>query len=403
MNNFKRTFGAQLYASVKNDVFYARARMYPSSLASALDNYNIPEAVYHSLIKNVSDNLPTFHRYLALKKRMLGVDTLKYSDLYAPVVKNVDLEYSYDQTKKIILDAFQPMGKEYLLTVQNAFDKRWIDVYPTTGKQSGAYSNGRAYDVHPYILLNFNGKYQDVSTLAHELGHTMQSYFSNKTQPYPLSRYSIFVAEVASTFNEALLIEKMLNEIKDDDTRLSILMEYLDNIKGTVFRQTQFAEYELGIHEKAEKGEPLTGDVLTQMYSNLLKKYYGHDKGVCHIDDRVAVEWAYIPHFYSDFYVYQYATAFTASVALSEKVLNKEKGALERYMTFLASGGSDYPVELLKKAGVDMTGSEPFEKTMKVMNRTMDEIEKILKKKRDVIHRPTSKRKIFPSRIEENQ
>jgi oligoendopeptidase F len=381
MGNYTRTFGAQLYANVQKDIFYARARGYKSSLARALDNYNIPEAVYHSLIQNVNDNLPTFHRYLSLKKRMLGVDTLKYSDLYAPVVKNMDLEYSYDQAKGTILDAFRPMGKEYVQTVQNAFDKRWIDVYPTTGKKSGAYSNGSAYDVHPYILLNYNGKYQDVSTIAHELGHTMHSYFSNKAQPYPLADYSIFVAEVASTFNEAFLIDKMLKEIKDDGTRLSILMEYLDNIKGTVFRQTQFAEYELRIHEKAEKNEPLTGDVLTRMYGDLLKKYYGHDKGACFIDDAVTVEWAYIPHFYYNFYVYQYATSFTASEALSEKVLSGEKGALEQYQKFLSSGGSDYPIELLKKAGVDMTTSEPFTKTMAVMNRTMDEIEKIMDKK----------------------
>jgi len=254
-------------------------------------------------------------------------------------------------------------------------------VYPTDGKRSGAYSNGSVYDVHPYILLNYNGKYQDVSTLAHELGHTLHSFLSNRTQPYPLADYSIFVAEVASTFNEALLIDKMLKDIRDDGTRLSLLMEYLDNIKGTVFRQTQFAEYELAIHEKAERDEPLTGDVLTRMYGDILKKYYGHEKNVCAIDDAVTVEWSYIPHFYYNFYVYQYATSFTASVALSEKVLSGEKGALDRYLAFLSSGGSDYPIDLLKKAGVDMTSPEPFEKTMSVMNRTMDEIEKILNKK----------------------
>jgi oligoendopeptidase F len=381
MGQYRRTFGAQLYANVKKDIFYARARGYRSCLASALDNYNIPEAVYHSLISNVNANLPTFHRYLALKKRMLGVDTLKYSDLYAPVVKNVDLEYPVERAETMILDAFQPMGNEYVQTVRNAFSGRWIDVYPTAGKRSGAYSNGSAYDVHPYILLNYSGKYQDVSTLAHELGHTMHSFLSNKTQPYPLADYSIFVAEVASTFNEALLIDRMLKEIRDDGTRLSLLMEYLDNIKGTVFRQTQFAEYELRIHEKAERDEPLTGDVLTQMYGDILRKYYGHDAGVCRIDDLVNVEWSYIPHFYYNFYVYQYATSFTASVALSEKVLSNEKGALDRYLAFLSSGGSDYPIELLKKAGVDMTTPEPFEKTMSVMNRTMDAIEEILNKK----------------------
>jgi oligoendopeptidase F len=381
MGQYRRTFGAQLYADVKKDIFYARARGYKSCLASALDNFNIPDAVYHSLIDNVNANLPTFHRYLALKKRMLGVDTLRYSDLYAPVVKNVDLEYPIDQAEAMIFDAFKPMGNEYVQTIRTAISDRWIDVYPTSGKRSGAYSNGSAYDVHPYILLNYNGKYQDVSTLAHELGHTLHSFLSNKTQPYPLADYSIFVAEVASTFNEALLIDRVLKELRDDDTRLSLLMEYLDNIKGTVFRQTQFAEYELRIHEKAERDEPLTGDILTQMYGELLKKYYGHEKNICRIDDVVTVEWSYIPHFYYNFYVYQYATSFTASVALSEKVLSGEKGALDRYLAFLSSGGSDYPIDLLKKAGVDMTSPEPFEKTMSVMNRTMDAIETILNKR----------------------
>ena len=258
---------------------------------------------------------------------------------------------------------------------------RWIDVYPTPGKQSGAYSAGDVYDAHPYILMNYNGQYNDVSTLAHELGHTMQSYYSNKTQPYPMADYPIFVAEVASTFNEALLNNKMLKEIKDDNVRLSFLMNYLDNLKGTLFRQTQFAEFELRIHEKAERGEPLTGDVLTQLYGDIIKKYYGHDEGYCYIDDLYTYEWAYIPHFYYNFYVYQYATSFTASPALAEKVMNKEKGAVEKYMQFISAGGSDYPIELLKKAGVDMTTAEPFTKTMQAMNRTMDDIEKILDKK----------------------
>ena len=235
--------------------------------------------------------------------------------------------------------------------------------------------------MHPFILLNFNGKYDDVSTLAHELGHTMQSYYSNKTQPFPLADYPIFVAEVASTFNEALLIDYMLKKIKDDDVRLSLLMEYLDGLKGTVFRQTQFAEFELRIHEMMENGEALTDETLTELYGNIVRKYYGHDKGVCVVDDLYAYEWAYIPHFYYNFYVYQYSTSFTASTALSEKVLNREKGAVEKYIEFLSAGGSDYPINLLKNAGVDMTTSEPFAKTMAKMNRVMDEIEKILQKK----------------------
>ncbi len=378
---FKGTFGTQLYANVKKDMFYVRTRGYESSLQSALDSDNIPTEVYMALIENVTNNLDSFHRSLKLKKRMLGVETLKYSDLYAPVVKGIDLKYTFDEAKKLALDSVKPLGSSYGRVVEKAFKERWIDVYPTPGKRSGGYCNGSAYDVHPYILLNYNGQYDDVSTLAHELGHAMHSYYSNKNQPFSTADYSTFVAEVASTFNEALLIDKMLKEIKDDDTRLSLLMNYLEGIRQTVFRQTQFAEFELRIHEKAERGEPLTGDVLNGIYGEILKKYYGHDKGVCHIDDLYAVEWAYVPHFYYNFYVYQYSTSFTASTALAEKVLAKEKGAVGKYIEFISSGGSDYPIELLKKAGVDMTGAEPFNKTMTAMNRTMDEIEAILDKK----------------------
>ncbi|MEA3224817.1 MAG: oligoendopeptidase F [Planctomycetota bacterium] len=380
-DKFKATFGTQLYANVKKNMFYARTRGYESSLHSALDKNNIPTEVYLALIENVTGNLDSFHRYLRLKKRMLGVEQLKYSDIYAPVVKGIDLKYTYEEGKELVLDAIKPLGADYRQVVAKAFEKRWIDVYPSPGKRSGAYSNGSAYDVHPYILLNYTDQYEDVSTLAHELGHTMQSYYSNKKQPFPTADYSIFVAEVASTFNEALLIHKMLREIKDDDARLSLLMSYLDGLKGTVFRQTQFAEFELRMHEKAERGEPLTGDALTELYGGILKKYYGHDQGICHIDDLYMVEWAYIPHFYYDFYVYQYSTSFTASTALAEKVLEKEEGAVEKYIEFLSAGGSDYPIALLKKAGVDMTTAEPFDKTMTAMNRTMDEIEAILKKK----------------------
>lgn len=380
-DKFKGTFGTQLYANVKKDMFYTRTRGYESSLHSSLDENNIPTEVYLALIENVTNNLDSFHRYLNLKKRMLGVETLKYSDIYAPVVKGIDLKYTFDEAKRLAIDSVKPLGSSYARVVEKAFKERWVDVYPTPGKRSGGYCNGSAYDVHPYILLNYNGQYDDVSTLAHELGHAMHSYYSNKNQPYPTADYSIFVAEVASTFNEALLIHKMLEEIKEDDIRLSLLMNYLDGIKGTVFRQTQFAEFELRIHEKAERGEPLTGDVLTALYGEILKKYYGHDKGVCYIDDLYTIEWAYIPHFYYNFYVYQYSTSFTASTALSEKVLGKERGAVGKYVEFISSGGSDYPIELLKKAGVDMTGAEPFNKTMEAMNRTMDEIEEILDKK----------------------
>ncbi|MHC4265990.1 MAG: M3 family oligoendopeptidase, partial [Planctomycetota bacterium] len=380
-NKFKGTFGTQLYANVKTDMFYARTRNYDSSLHSALDNNNIPIEVYLALIENVHKNLDTFHRYLNLKKRMLGVDQLKYSDVYAPVVKGIDLQYSFDEAKQLVLDSAEPLGTDYTTIVKKAFDDRWIDVYPTPGKRAGAYSNGSVYDVHPYILMNYNGQYDDVSTLTHELGHTMHSYFSNSSQPYPTADYSIFVAEVASTFNEALLIKKMLSEIKDTDTRLSLLMNYLEGARQTVFRQTQFAEFELKIHEMAERGEPLTGDALTKLYGDIIKEYYGHDKGICYIDEKYTVEWAYVPHFYYNFYVFQYSTSFTASTALVEKVFEKEPEAIQRYIEFLSAGGSDYPINILKKAGVDMTTNEPFNLTMQAMNRTMDEIEEILEQK----------------------
>jgi oligoendopeptidase F len=378
INQFKQTFGVQLYSHLQAHAFTMRTRSYDSCLQQALDRNNVPTEVYHSLIDNVRANLDTFHRYLRLKKRMLGVETLKYSDLYAPVVQDVDLEYTFDEAKALVLDAVKPLGPDYARVVEKALNERWIDVYPTPGKRAGAYSSGNAYDVHPYILLNYNGQFDDVSTLAHELGHTMHSYYSNKNQPFPLASYSIFVAEVASTFNEALLIHKMLGEIEDDDVRLSLLMNYLDGIKGTVFRQTQFAEFELRMHEMVERREPVTGDTLTDLYGRILKDYYGHEKGVCHIDDLYTVEWAYIPHFYYNFYVYQYSTSFTAATALAEEVFSGTGGAVQRYLDFISAGGSDYPVEILKKAGVDMTTSGPFEKTILTMNRTMDEIEAIL-------------------------
>lgn len=378
LNKFRQTFGTQLYGQVRSDIFYARMRRYPSSLAGALDAYNIPTEVYLSLIENINQNLDSFHRYLKLKRRMLGVDVLKYSDVYAPAVKGVELTYTFEEAKKLVLDAFQPLGQDYCRTVKEGFDNRWIDVHPGPGKRSGAYSNGSAYDVHPYILLNYNGQHEDVSTLAHELGHAMHSHYSNRSQPYPTADYSIFVAEVASTFNEALLIDKMLGDIRDDGTRLSLLMNYLEGIRVTLFRQTQFAEFELRMHEKAERGQPLTGDVLSQLYGDILKKYYGHDEQVCHIDDLYAIEWAYIPHFYYNFYVYQYATSFTASTALAERVLKEQQGSVSKYIEFLSSGGSDYPISLLRKAGVDMTSAEPFRQTIAAMNRAMDEIEMIL-------------------------
>ena len=380
LGKYRATFGSMMNSNVQTSVFYAHARNYDTSLQAALDEPNIPISVYSRLVDGVNRNLPTFQRYLKLRQRMMGLSELHYYDLYAPLVSSVDTKYPVDAAEHNILEALAPLGSEYAAGAKRAFKERWIDMYPTEGKTSGAYSNGAAYDVHPYMLLNYNGKYDDMSTLAHELGHTMHSYFSNKTQPYPLSSYPTFVAEVASTFNEALLIDYMLKHIKDDATRLSLLGNYLESIKGTVFRQSQFAEFELRMHEMVEKGQPLTGDSLSKLYGEIVKKYYGHDRGICIVDDYVANEWAYIPHFYNSFYVFQYATSFTASSALSEKVLSGEPGATERYLKFISSGKSKYPIELLKDAGVDMTTDEPLELTVKKMNRVMDEMEKLLDK-----------------------
>ncbi len=380
-DDFKQTFGAQLNANVKKNIFLTKARNYDTVLERALDRNNIPVKVYLTLIDNVNKNLNLFHRYITIKKRILGLETIKYSDMYVLGVEKTEDSYSYEKASELILEAVEPLGKPYVEAVRKSITDRWIDIYPTTGKKSGAYCNGSAYDVHPYMLLNYNGQYDDVSTMAHELGHAIHSYFTNNTQPYPTSHYSIFVAEVASTFNEMLLIDKILKESNNDDRKLFLLLSYLENIRQTLFRQTQFAEFELRMYETAEQGKPLTGDVLTELYGEILKKYYGHDKGICHIDELYTVEWAYIPHFYSYYYVYQYSTSFTASVSLAERVIKQQPGAVDKYIEFLSSGGSDYPIDILKKAGVDLTTSQAFDQTMDSMVRTMDEVEKILDKK----------------------
>ncbi|MFZ0734590.1 MAG: oligoendopeptidase F [Candidatus Sulfotelmatobacter sp.] len=381
LEKYRATLGSLMNSNVQTSVFYARARNYASSLHAALDQPNIPVSVYFKLIEGVGRNLATFHRYLNLRKRIMGLPELHYYDLYAPLVPSVDARYSVEAAERKILSALAPLGPEYSRVTNQSFTERWIDMYPTEGKRAGAYSNGAAYDVHPYMLMNYNGKYDDMSTLAHELGHTMHSYFSNKTQPYPLSSYTIFVAEVASTFNEALLMDYMLKQIKDDTTRLSLLGNYLESFKGTVFRQTQFAEFELRMHEMVEKGQPLTGDALSRLYTEIVNKYYGHGQGICIVDDYIANEWSMIPHFYNAYYVFQYATSFTASSALSEKVLAGDPGATDRYLKFLSAGKSKYPIDLLKDAGVDMTSNDPLELTVKKMNRVMDEMESLLEKR----------------------
>ena len=375
LNEYRRTLGAQLVAEIRKNMFYTRVRSYESCMERALDVFNIPVAVYRSLIEGVHSHLDTLHRYLNLRRRLLGLEELHYYDLYAPVVKALDLNYTYEEACEHVLASLSALGQEYQTVAREALITRWIDVYHNDGKRSGAYSNGSVYDVHPYMLLNYNGKYDDVSTLSHELGHTMHSYLTNRTQPYALSHYSIFVAEVASTFNEALLLHYMLDVESRDEVRLSLLSNYLDNARATVFRQVQFAEFELKIHETVEGGTPLTGDSLNSLYMAIVKEYFGHEKGVCIVDEEIASEWTYIPHFYYNFYVYQYATSFTASAAISERVLAGESDAVAGYLNLLGAGGSDYPIELLKKVGVDMTTRHPLNATMHQLNKVMDEIE----------------------------
>lgn len=375
---FEGTFGELMAGKVRQSLFSATVRRYPSTLCAALSRNQIPTDVYHSLVDNVNRNLPTFHRYLRLKKRLLGVEQLHYYDLYAPATPGVSLKFSYEEAQSLVLEALNPMPESYRDVVRRAFSERWIDAMPTADKATGAYSNGAAYDVHPYILMNFDGSYDSVGTLIHELGHTMQSYLSNKSQPYPLHDYTIFVAEVASTFNEALLDHLMLGKITDRDQRVSLLMNMLDGFKGTLFRQTQFAEFQLAMHERAAQGLPLTGKALSEIYKAITRKYYGHDEGVSVVDDKVDIEWAFIPHFYMGFYVYQYSTSFVASQALSEQVLNGDKGSLERYMSFLSAGRSKYPIEELSDAGVDMLSSAPFDQCIAKMNSLMDQIEELM-------------------------
>ncbi len=382
---FRRTLGTTLYDAVKAHTFAKDVRGYDSCLQAALDRDNIPTAVYTQLIAGVNANLPTLHRYLKLRQRMMGVDQLRYEDLYANIVKGVDKEYSPDEAMKLVLAAVAPLGKSYQDTLSNGFyQQRWVDFFPAQGKRSGAYSSGSVYDLHPYQLLNYMGQYEDVSTLAHESGHSMHSFLSNTHQPYITADYSIFVAEVASTCNENLLLHYMLDHTKDDATRLSLLGTYLDGLRQTLFRQTLFAEFELKIHEMVEQGQPLTGDSLNKLYLGLLRKYYGHDDGFCKVDDRYAVEWAYIPHFYRNFYVFEYATSIIASTSIANAIRQEaaaKKPATSRrdaYLKMLSSGSSEYPVQLLKDAGVDMTTSAPFNAAMKEMNSVMDEMEAIL-------------------------
>ena len=378
---FERTFGSELYGEVKKDIFYKNVRKYNSSMESALNADNIPTTVYTNLVEGVHQNLPTLYRYLNLRKRMLGLKELHYYDMYPSLVKKVDMNYTVPEAQTIIKKALAPLGSKYVGTLDKAFNNRWIDIYPNPGKRSGAYSSGGAYDVHPYILLNFNGKYDDVSTMAHELGHTMHSYYSNKNQAFVNSHYPIFLAEVASLTNESILIDYVLKHTTDPQERLSLLGNQLETFRTTLFRQTQFAEFELKIHEMAEKGEALTGEKLSKLYLNILKTYYGVDQGVTKIEDLYGIEWAYIPHFYYNFYVFQYATSLCAATAVSQKILTEGTDMSKKYLhNFLSAGSSNYAIPILKSIGVDMTTQQPFNIAMKKMNQIMDEIEALLNK-----------------------
>lgn len=380
---YTRTLAATLDAHVRSHVFTRDVRKFGSSLEAALFDYNIPASVYQRLIDDVHANLPTLHRYLRLRQKIMGLPSLGYEDLYAPIVERVDLRYTPEEAMALTLEAFAPLGHDYVATLRQGYASRWVDFMPNTGKRSGAYSN-TVYGVHPFQLLNFNGQWEDVSTLAHESGHSMHSYLSNASQPWATANYSIFVAEVASTLNENLLFHHVLDRTRDDRTRLFLLASYLDTMRTTLFRQTLFAEFELRIHEAVERGEPLTGESLSKLYLDLARKYYGHDQGVVQVAEAYGAEWAYIPHFYSNFYVYQYATSLIGGMSLAENIIGREAVRSKRaaqgrdaYLRLLRAGSSKYPIELLKDAGVDMTTSQPFEAAMREMNRIMDEMERI--------------------------
>jgi oligoendopeptidase F len=379
--DFERTLGTTLDAQVKVHVFDKNVHKFASCLEAAIFNSDVPASVYTQLIKDVHANLPTLHRYLKLRQRMMGVDQLRYEDLYAPIVKKMELRYTPEQARELVLAAVAPLGQQYVADLKKGYEARWVDFMPNTGKKSGAYSTG-AYGVHPFQMQNFTGLYDEVSTLAHESGHSMHTFLSDQNQPYPTHDYKIFVAEVASTLNENMLLHYMLSQTKDRDTRLFLLGSYLDGLRTTLFRQTLFAEFELKIHKLAEQGEPLVGEKLTEIYRGLAKEYYGDAAGVCKVDDLYGVEWAYIPHFYYDFYVYQYATSITASAKIAADIrADKTSKSRDAYLKMLSSGSSKYPIDLLKEAGVDMTTSEPFNAAIREMNDTMDEMEKLLAQK----------------------
>lgn len=367
------TLAATLSSSIKRDIFYARARNYPSALHAALDQDNVPVEVYNQLIASVNNHLDSMYRYMKIRKKLLQVDPMYMYDIYVPLVADFDMKVTYEEAKEITLQGLKPLGEEYLSVLRQGYQGRWIDVYENQGKTSGAYSWG-TYDTHPYVLMNYDDKLDDLFTLAHEMGHSLHSYYSNLAQPYIYSQYSIFVAEVASTVNESLLIDYLLKNTDNPQEKMYLLNHYLEQFRGTVYRQTMFAEFEKITHERVEAGDALTPENLGELYLELNKKYHGPE---VEMDDNICAEWARIPHFYSAFYVYKYATGFSAATAIKQSILEEGQPAVDRYLDFLKSGSSDYPINLLKKAGVDLTTPEPVEKALTYFSKLLDEFEKL--------------------------
>ncbi|HZW67441.1 MAG TPA: oligoendopeptidase F [Pseudogracilibacillus sp.] len=373
---FKNTFASTLNGVVKKNNFYAKVRKYDSARQAALDRNNIPETVYDQLVSAINERLPLLHRYTKLRKQILGVDELHMYDLYTPLVQEVDMKLSYDEAQEYVLKSLQPLGEDYVKIVEEGFANRWIDVVENKGKRSGAYSSG-AYGTNPFILMNWQDNVNNLYTLTHELGHSVHSHYTRANQPYRYGNYSIFVAEVASTCNEALLSEYLLNNLEDEREKLYILNHFLEGFRATVFRQTMFAEFEHEIHLRDQAGEPLTADSLTEIYYALNKKYFGDDIVV---DEAIGLEWARIPHFYYNYYVYQYATGYAAATSLANQIVTEGEAAVNRYKDFLKAGSSDYPIEVLKQAGVDMTEKEAIIQALDVFEEKLNEFESLLNK-----------------------
>ena len=378
---FERTYGVTLYQQLKRDAVYAKVRHYPDSLTQALDANKLPRSVYDTMVEQANENLPTLHRYFSLRAKMLGVSELRYYDMYPPLVSS-DLKYPIALSTQLMLDAVKPLGEDYVRALERGTRSRWMDVYPRPKKRSGAYMNGAVYDVHPYLLLNHNDDYESVSTLAHEWGHAMHSYLANKAQPFVTADYPTFTAEIASTTNEVLLLDHMLKIAKTDDERLLYLGSQLENLRGTFFRQAMFAEFERAVHARVDKGESLTGEAITKIYGDILKRYHGDKEGVVRIDDLYTIEWAFVPHFYNRFYVFQYATSIAAGNMFATEILLDQPGVRERYLNILRAGGSRYPYELVKEAGVDLATPAPYQALVARMNSIMDQIESILAKRK---------------------